>query len=482
MVNDVDVKGITVKKSEDIAAWYEQVCLKSELAQFGVVKGTMVIRPKGYYIWDQIRNYFDKEIVAKIGAENAYFPLFIPESFFHKEAQHAEGFSPEVAWIDKELTGEGERIAIRPTSETIMYDSFSSWIRSYKDLPLKINQWCNVVRWETSATKLFLRSREFLWQEGHCVYETREECDKEVKDVILKYQTLAKDVLALPMIVGTKTDKEKFAGANYTTTIEAFMPDGKALQCGTSHNLGEGFSKAFGIKYVGRDEIDHLPWQSSWGLSTRLIGGTVMTHSDDKGLVLPPIICKNKIVIVPLLFKGKEKKVLEEARDLVKVLKNFGVILDDRAEYKPGHKFSEWEMQGIPLRIEIGPKDLEKKQVIVVMRHTNEKIPVKIKDVKKKIPELLEQMHEDLYEKANAFLQENIVHVETLKDFKDAIKKRKIVHTYFCNEAACEEDVKDTCDGATSRCIPFDSKEVKGKVCSVCGKKATVAIYFSKSY
>ncbi len=474
-------EGLTNKKDENIAEWFEQVCLKGELADFSKVKGTMVIRPRGYNIWQSIQDYFNKNIVDATGVENAYFPLFIPESFFHKEAEHAEGFSPEVAWIDKELTGKGERLAIRPTSETIMYDSYAGWIRSYNDLPLKINQWCNVVRWETQATKLFLRSREFLWQEGHCVYETEEECDKDTLNYIKLYQKLAKDLLALPTIAGTKTEKEKFAGAKYTLTIEAFMPDGKALQCGTSHNLGQGFAKAFGISYLGRDEKEHLPWQNSWGLSTRLIGATVMTHSDDKGLVLPPKICKHKAVIVPLFFKGKEEVVEEKAIEIKKILSKFNVFIDDRRDTKPGFKYNEWEMKGIPLRIEIGPRDIENDSVMVVKRNTGEKLTIKTDELVKEIPKILEAIHSELYDNAQKFFDDNLVSVSTWDEFTKAIDDKKIVECSWCNEAECEEAIKDKTNGASSRCVPLDSDKVCGK-CPHCGKDAKVQMYFSKSY
>ena len=385
-------KGITIKKEENMSEWYEQVCLKSELVEFSTVKGCMVIRPRGYSIWEKIKEHFEETINKPLGVKNAYFPLFVPESFFHKEAEHAKGFSPEVAWIDKELTGEGERLAIRPTSETIMYDSYSRWIRSYRDLPLKINQWCNVVRWETKATRLFLRSREFLWQEGHNVYETEKECEEETIEIIKRYAALCENLLAMPVLVGKKSEKEKFAGAKHTYTIEAFMPDGKALQCGTSHNLGTGFGKSFGISYLGKDEKKHTPFQNSWGLSTRLIGGLVMTHSDDAGLVLPPKVTENKIAIIPLLFKNKKEKVLEEANKLKKELKKFNPILDDSEDYSPGYKFSEHELKGTPIRIEIGPRDLEKDEVIVVRRDTKEKQSIKIKNLKKEIPRILDLM------------------------------------------------------------------------------------------
>jgi prolyl-tRNA synthetase len=473
--------GITAKKEEDISLWYEQVCLRAELAEFATVKGCMVIRPNGYAIWQSIQDYFNKNIVEKTNVKNAYFPLFIPESFFKREEEHAEGFSPEVAWIDKDVTGDGERLAVRPTSETIMYDSYSRWVRSYRDLPLKINQWCNIVRWETQATKLFLRSREFLWQEGHCVYETEEDCDKDTKNYINLYQKLCQELLALPTLIGKKTEKEKFAGAKYTLTIEAFMPDGKALQCGTSHNLGQGFAKAFKISYLGRDEKQHLPWQNSWGISTRLIGGLVMTHSDNKGLVLPPKIAENKVVIIPILFDKTKEKVLEKAREIKKELSKLNPILDDREEYSPGWKYNEYELKGIPVRIEIGPKDIENNQAMVVRRDTLKKEPVKLKDLAESVPKILDAMQKEMYEKAKKFLDSSIVAVKDWKEFMNAIKEKKIVKTVWCNDSECEDWIKDKTGGASSRCIPFEQEKVSGN-CPHCGKPAKTWIYFSKSY
>jgi len=474
--------GITVKKDEDMPQWYEEVCIKGELADFSTVKGCMVIRPNGYAIWQAIQDYFNKNIVEKTGARNAYFPLFIPESFFHKEAEHAKGFSPEVAWLDKEVTGDGERLAVRPTSETIMYDSYSKWIRSYRDLPLRINQWANVVRWETEATKLFLRSREFLWQEGHCVYETEEECDKETLMYINLYKNLCEELLALPVIVGKKTEKEKFAGAKYTLTIEAFMPDGKALQCGTSHNLGIGFAKAFGIKYIGKDEKKHLPWQNSWGISTRLIGAAVMTHSDDKGLVLPPKVAEVQIAIVPILFDKTKEEVLKACKALKQKLAiKYRTHLDSREGYSPGWKFNEWELKGVPIRIELGPKDLEKNQAVVVRRDNGEKSPIKLEDIPQEIPKIIENMELDMFKKAKKIMDDSIVEAKDWNSFEKSIKDKKLVKTIFCGEPECEESIKDKSSGATSRCIPLDSKKPDGK-CVLCDKDAKVEIYFSKSY
>ncbi|HKL23383.1 MAG TPA: proline--tRNA ligase [Candidatus Nanoarchaeia archaeon] len=473
-------KGITVKKEENMSEWYEQVCLKSNLVEFSTVKGCMVIKPRGYSIWEKIKEHFEKTINKPLKIKNAYFPIFIPESFFHKEAEHAEGFSPEVAWIDKELTGEGERLAIRPTSETIMYDSYSRWIQSYRDLPLKINQWCNVVRWETKATRLFLRSREFLWQEGHNVYETNEECEKETIEIIKRYQKLAEELLGIPVLVGKKSNKEKFAGAIHTYTIEAFMPDGKALQCGTSHNLGQGFGKAFNISFLGRDEKKHTPFQNSWGLSTRLIGGLVMLHSDNKGLVLPPKVAENKLVIIPLLFKGKEKKVLEKAKEIEKQLKSFNPILDDSEDHSPGYKFSEYELKGIPLRIEIGPRDLENESVMIKTRIGKEKISIPIKNLKKEIKKISYNMQQEMFETAKERMKSQITNISTVEEFKEAIKNKKLIRMNWCGETSCEENIKDQ-TGASTRCTLLKKEKPEGN-CPFCNKKAKEIMYFSKSY
>ena len=309
-------------------------------------------------------------------------------------------------------------MAIRPTSETIMYDSYSRWIRSYRDLPLRINQWCNVVRWETKATRLFLRSREFLWQEGHNVYETEKECEEETIDIIKRYGALAENLLAMPVLIGKKSDKEKFAGATHTYTIEGFMPDGKALQAGTSHNLGQGFAKSFGINFLGRDEKKHLPFQNSWGLSTRLIGGLVMTHSDNKRLGLPPKVAENKLVIIPPIFKKDKKEVLAKAEELKESLKEFSPILDDDETHSPGYKYAEYELQGIPLRIEIGPRDLENDSVMVKTRINDEKISIPIKNLKKEIPKILEKMQKELFEKAKERFDSKINNFESVKKFE----------------------------------------------------------------
>lgn len=478
MAKKEEQQSIQVKKEENFSDWYNEVIIKAELADYSPVSGFMVVRPRGYAIWENIQRFLDDN-VKKIGVRNGYFPLLIPESFFKKEAEHAEGFEPELAWVNRTDDEGTDRLAIRPTSETIMYDSYSKWIRSYRDLPLRINQWCNVLRWEVKQTKLFLRTREFLWQEGHCVYETKEECDKETRQYLSEYQRLVEELLAIPVIPGIKTEAEKFAGALYTTTIEALMPDGKALQMGTSHQLGQGFAKGFGIKFIGEDEKEHYPWQNSWGLSTRTIGALVMVHSDDKGLVLPPKLAENKVVIVPIIFKDKKDVVISKAKEIEKELKKYDPIFDDREDYSPGWKFNEWELKGIPLRVELGPKDLEKKHVVIVRRDTSEKEFVKFKDVSNRVKEILDTMQKDMFSKAKEFLDSNIVTANDWKGFSKAIKDRKLVKTIFCGDVRCENSVKEKTGGATSRLIPFDAKS--GKKCVNCEKQGKETI-FAKSY
>ena len=365
--------GVTIKKNCDFSEWYTEVVLKSGLADYAPIKGCMIFREHSYAMWEKIQEVFNKKI-RESGHRNVYFPLFIPESFLKKEAEHFEGFVPEVAWVTEGGSSPlEERLAIRPTSETIIYATFAKWIRSWRDLPIKINQWCNIVRWETKATKPFLRTREFLWQEGHTAHATKEDADKEVMDILNHYRDIMENWLAIPVLVGVKTESEKFAGALYTTTLEAIMPDGKALQMGTSHNLGQNFAKVFEIKFIGEDEKEHHVWQTSWGISTRLIGAVVMVHGDDKGLVLPPKVAPVQVVIVPIPYKDADSTAIEsKAKEIADKLKekNLAVVLDDREEYTPGWKFNQWELKGVPVRIEIGPRDLKQQQVTVARRDT----------------------------------------------------------------------------------------------------------------
>ena len=470
--------GITIKKEQDFSEWYNEAVIKSELAEHSVIRGFMVIKPRGYAIWENIQQYFDRRI-KKIGVKNAYFPLLIPEEFFKKEAEHAKGFAPELAWIMDEE--QREKYAIRPTSETVMYDSYSKWIRSWRDLPLRLNQWCNVLRWEVKQTKLFLRTREFLWQEGHCVYETEEECEKETLLYLNEYKKLCEELLAIPVLEGKKTEKERFAGAKTTYAVEALMPDGKALQMGTSHNLGQNFAKAFDIKFIGKDEKKYCPWQNSWGISTRLIGALVMMHSDDKGLVLPPKVAPTQIVIVPIYSNENKEKVLKKANELKNELNNYEIILDDRDEYKPGWKYNEWELKGIPLRIEIGPKDIAKNQIVLVRRDNHNKEFVKIAQLDKKIKDALEGMQNALFNKAKKFLDSNIVEAKGWNEFVKQIKSKKLVRAFFCGNSKCEDEIKEKTDGATSRLIPFEQPKAVGK-CVKCGNDGKFLVIFGKAY
>jgi prolyl-tRNA synthetase len=471
-------QGLTEKKTGDFSEWYNQIVLKAELADYAPVKGFMIIRPRAYAMWEEIQNYFNA-VIRKNKVSNAYFPLLIPESFFKREAEHAEGFAPELAWIEMKDNSE-ERVAIRPTSETIMYDSYSKWIRSWRDLPLRINQWCNVLRWEVKQTKLFLRTREFLWQEGHCVYATEQECVKEALLFLDEYKKMVEGLLAVPVIAGEKTSGERFAGAKQTFTIEALMPDGKALQMGTSHNLGQNFAKGFSITFLDEKANRQEAWQNSWGFSTRLIGAVVMLHSDDKGLVLPPNIAREKVAIVPILFDDSREKVMKTARELGKKLENFNAFVDDRDNYSAGWKFNEWELKGIPIRVEIGPKDIEKNQVVLVRRDNSEKKPVKIADVEKEVSKMLAEMQTDMLKKAKKFLDDNTVEAKTWQDMKKLLEQRKMVLAPFCNDADCEKEIKEETT-ATARCIPFGQKKAAMK-CVKCGKGAEIKVLFAKAY
>ncbi len=469
-------KGISTKKSENFSEWYTEVVQKAELADYAPIKGFMVIRPNGYSIWQGIQDYFNK-VLNKRNVRNAYFPLLIPDSFFKKEAEHAEGFAPELAYVRG--TEEGELLAIRPTSETIIYDSYSKWVRSWRDLPLKINQWCNVLRWEVKQTKPFVRTREFLWQEGHCVFGSEKEADRDMNEMAEEYRKMVEEVLAIPVFVGRKSEAEKFPGAQTTTAVEALMPDGKALQCGTSHNLGQGFAKSFDVKFKGEDEKEHLAWQTSWGFSTRLIGALTMVHGDDKGLVLPPKIAENKVVIVPIFFDDTKDKVLRKAQEIKKKLGKQGTLLDDREGYSPGFKFNEWEMKGIPIRIEIGPKDLAKKQVTIVRRDTGEKESVLESKVDKRVSELLEEIQENLFKKAKKFLDSRVDSAKNMAELKKKLKEGKIVKVYMKNDKRIEAEIKDETGGATSRIIEEVGK--KG-TCIKSGEITETIAWIAKAY
>jgi prolyl-tRNA synthetase len=471
--------GITAQKEENFSDWYNQVVLKAELADYSPVKGCMVIRPYGYEIWENIQAFLDRRI-KETGHKNVYFPLFIPENFFVKEAEHVEGFSPEVAWVthggDTPLE---EKLAIRPTSETIMYDMYSKWIRSWRDLPLLLNQWCNIVRWETKMTKLFMRTREFLWQEGHTAHATEREADEEASKMLDVYREVYEGLLAIPVIPGRKTESEKFPGALYTLSLETLMPDGRATQCCTTHNLGQHFAKAFDITFIDKDEQKKYVWQTSWGLTTRSVATMVMAHSDNKGLVLPPKVAPLHVVIIPIIFQESKQEVIELARKIKDMLHTYCVILDEREEYTAGWKFNHWEVRGVPVRIEIGPRDMKANQVIMVRRDTGEKSVVPVDAVSDTIAELLDTIQTDMLQRAKTFLEENTVETEDYDDFMKAIEEKKMVKVNWCGSEDCEASIKDE-TGASSCCIPFN--ENPQGTCIYCGNKAEYTVYFARHY
>lgn len=469
-----DSKGLTVKKNENFVDWYSEVVQKAELADHSPVRGFMIIRPRAYALWENIQNYFNKVLREK-NVLNAYFPLLIPDYFFKKEAEHAQGFAPELAYVEQK--DDEQKLAIRPTSETIMYDSYSKWIRSHRDLPLKLNQWCNVLRWEVKQTKPFVRTREFLWQEGHCAFATKDEAENNMVEMMGSYQQLVEDLLAIPVLVGRKSKMEKFAGAITTLTMEAIMPDGKALQMGTSHNLGQNFAKSFNVMFKDKNEQDQYVWQTSWGFSTRLIGALAMVHGDDKGLIVPPKVAANKIVIVPILFEDSRTKVLAQCKHLASQLSEYGAIIDD-SDKSPGWKFSEWEMKGIPLRIEIGPKDLDKKQVVMVRRDNNKKEIVAENHIIESVKKNLEDIQKDLYLNAKKMLESKM---DSARDIKQLIKKLeegKIVKVFMVDDKRVEEKLKEE-TGANSRIVEEESKEGE---CIVSGQKTKTIAYVARNY
>lgn len=470
------------KRSEDYSQWYTDVILKAEVADYSPVKGCMVIRPTGYAIWENIQKILDK-MIKDTGHQNAYFPLFIPESFLHKEAKHVEGFSPECAVVThgggKKLE---EPLVVRPTSETIMYAMYSKWIQSYRDLPLLINQWANIVRWEM-RTRLFLRTTEFLWQEGHTAHATLKEAEEEVLKMLNVYKEFVQNYMAIPVIAGKKSESERFAGAMETYTIEGMMQDKKALQAGTSHLLGQNFAKAFDVKFQDENGNWQYVWQTSWGVSTRLIGALIMVHGDDQGLVIPPRIAPLQIVIVPIWQKIEEKiKVLESANRLFNILKDsFTVKIDDRDQYKPGWKFNDWEQKGVPLRIEIGPKDIEKEQVILARRDGLPKTCVKIEKIKESITEILDSIQKNLFDRALKFREENTFTITEYSEFKKLFEgEGGFVKTFWCGSSKCEEVIKEETK-ATIRCIPLDIKEEKGK-CIYCKEESKFNVIMAQSY
>ncbi len=477
MSNEKLVKEIT-SMEEDFAQWYTDIVKKADLIDYSSIRGCMILRPYGFAIWELIQKELDKKF-KETGHENVYMPMFIPESLLQKEKDHIEGFAPEVAWVthggEEKLT---DRLCVRPTSETLFCEHYSNIIQSYRDLPKLYNQWCSVVRWE-KTTRPFLRSLEFLWQEGHTAHATPEEAEEETIKMLNIYADFCEKYLAMPVIKGQKTDKEKFAGAKATYTIESLMHDGKALQAGTSHNFGDGFAKAFEIQYTDKENKLQYVNQTSWGVSTRLIGGLIMVHSDNNGLVLPPNIAPIQLIILPINIK--KEGVLEKAEELKNSLSSKFRVKIDSSDKSAGWKYSEYEMKGVPLRLEIGPRDIENNQCVIVRRDTREKTFVKLDNLEETISEILSNMQNDLYEKALNHRNKNTFSVSNMEEFENLLKQNQgFVKAMWCGNLECENEIKEKI-GATSRCIPFEQEKISNK-CVCCEKEAKKMVYWGKAY
>ncbi|KAI5949345.1 hypothetical protein KGF54_005580 [Candida jiufengensis] len=509
-IEDAKLIGITIDKEKDFSNWYTQVVVKGELLDYYDVSGCYILRPNSYSVWETIQDWFNIKIKG-LGVQNAYFPMFVSQKVLEKEKDHIEGFAPEVAWVTRAGNSElDEHIAIRPTSETVMYPYYAKWIRSHRDLPLKLNQWNSVVRWEFKHPQPFLRTREFLWQEGHTVHLTRESAAEEVLQILDFYAGVYEELLAVPVVKGKKTENEKFAGGDYTTTVEGFIAStGRGIQGGTSHHLGQNFSKMFNISVENPNGSDErlFAYQNSWGLSTRVIGVMVMTHSDNKGLVLPPRVAQTQAVVIPVGITSKTTKEQREAitkgaEDIESKLKKAGVraVGDYRDSYNPGWKFADWELKGTPLRVEFGPKDLESEQITVVRRNDNKKYTVKLNEIESTIPKLLEDMQKDLYEKAKKDFDDHRILVEDWKDFVPTLNKKNVILAPWCGNGDCEDEIKDASSknddgedgdvdekapsmGAKSLCIPFEQPDLKpGQKCVRCDNKAVNYCMFGRSY
>lgn len=463
----------------DFAQWYTDVVIKADLIGYTSVKGCMAFKPAGYAIWENIRDRLDKRFKAT-GVQNVYMPIFIPESLLEKEKDHVKGFAPEVAWVTKGgLKDLEEPMCVRPTSETLFCDFYAKDIQSYRDLPRVYNQWCSVVRWE-KETRPFLRSREFLWQEGHTAHATAEEAQERTIMMLNVYAEFAEKDLAIPVIKGQKTPKEKFAGAEATYTIESLMHDGKALQCGTSHNFGNGFAKAFGVQYTDKNNQLQYVYQTSWGMTTRMIGALIMVHGDNNGLVLPPKIAPTQVMIIPIaMHKGG---VLEEAQKLCGRLEAAGLrVKMDTTDNKPGWKFAEAEMRGIPIRVEFGPRDIEANQAVIARRDNGEKITVPLEGIEDAIKQIMEQEQQDMFDRAKKRMDEHTYEAHDYEEFKDIIaSKPGFVKAMWCGDQACEDKIKEETT-ATSRCMPFKQEKISD-VCVCCGKPAKKLVYWGKAY
>ena len=476
--------GITVKKNDDFSEWYTQVVIKAELADYAPVKGLIVLRPDGYSIWESLKSSLDSKLAAT-GHRNGFLPVLIPESLLGKEKDHFTGFNPEVFWVTHSGDGEiGDKLALRPTSETLAYTMYAKWIRSWRDLPLKINFWNSALRAEIKGTKPFLRTSEFLWQEGHTAHADKDEAEKEVTDILEIYKKTVEEELAIPVITGRKSEKEKFVGAVYTLTMESLMPDGKALQMGTTHFLGQNFSKPFEVKYADKNNVESFVWQTSWGVSWRLIGGMIMVHGDDKGLVLPPRVAPIQVVIIPIYHSDEEREtILEKSRDVKDKLERDGIRahLDDRDQVTPGFKFNDWEMKGVPIRVELGPKDLEKSQLILVRRDNGQKQELSLTSYDSlDVIAQLDKMHDDMFANAKKILDERTVTLETYGEFKSELEKGMLIKAPICDNPSCEEKIKEE-NGADIRVIP-NGCEDDGSKCIYCDGQSKIRPLFARGY
>jgi len=485
-------KGVT-PQSENFSAWYNDVVKKADLAEHGPVKGTMVIKPYGFALWDNVKYELDS-MIKESGHVNAYFPLFIPKSFLAQEAEHVEGFAKECAVVThtrlKSVDGDvvvdpesklEEEVIVRPTSETVIWSMYKKWIQSYRDLPLLINQWANVVRWEM-RTRLFLRTTEFLWQEGHTAHATAKEAEDETLMILDIYRRLAEDILAIPVITGRKTEIEKFAGAEHTYSIEAMMRDKKALQSGTSHNLGQNFAKAFNVTFQTKDNLEELVYATSWGVSTRIIGAVIMAHGDDKGLRLPPKVAPFQIVVIPIFRNDQQKGIVENyLNPIIDNLKNNAIRVNvDWREVSPGFKFNDWEMKGVPIRMEIGPRDIENNQVVLARRDTSEKSFINSNDIVKKASQMLDDIHDNLFAEASDFMKSNTVKTNSYDEFKKNIENGGFIRCGWDGTSETELKIKEE-TGATTRVIPFDENPTDLK-CIHSGKPAKHEVIFAKAY
>ena len=474
-------EGITAKKTENFDEWYTQIILKGEIADYSPVSGCMVFRPSGYAVWETFQRETDSEF-KKVGIKNTYFPIFIPERLLRKEAEHVQGFAPEVAWVTH--AGEtklDERLAIRPTSETLMYDVVSKWIRSWRDLPLRLNQWNNVVRWEFRHPTPFLRSREFLWNEGHTLFATKDEAEAERDEILGIYRRMTEELLGLPGYLGKKTKSETFAGAEATYSIEHLLPDGKAIQGPDWHSDGQNFSKAFEITFIDKDGGKEFAWQNTWAISTRELGIMLAVHGDDKGAIIPPRVAEIQVVLVPIVNDESKEQVLGEARHLMERLSKFRAFLDDRDHLTPGRKFNEWELKGVPLRVEFGPRDMKEKQAVLVRRDTGAKRTVKSSELADEVDKELNDVQKNLFQRASEALSKNTYDVADLEELKDRLEKGGgIFRVPWSGDAECEQKLKEETGGKILN-VPLDQKPPARK-CLICGKEAVAIANFGKSY